>query len=146
MNKSLFNEIIAEALRSGGILSKNADICPVEQETQIDVRRFQNPITDNGDIRTQSIDASERIADFINSFGTVSDLEECYMIVLEGIQGIRSVNRIRTNGGPVSVMAAANSAVTELSEWYVDLSRKIQKMNIQSAGDKSNGSISKNEV
>lgn len=143
MNKTLFNEIIAEALRSGGILSKNADICPVEQETQIDVRRFQNPITDNGDIRTQSIDASERIADFINSFGTVSDLEECYMIVLEGI---RSVNRIRTNGGPVSVMAAANSAVTELSEWYVDLSRKIQKMNIQSAGDKSNGSISKNEV
>lgn len=146
MNKTLLNEIIAEALRSSGILSKNIDICPIEQELSIDVRRFQNPITDHGDIRTQSIDASERIADFINSFGTISDFEERYMIVLEGIQEMLPVGRMYASGNPVSVMAAANSADTELSEWYVDLSRKIQKMNIQSAGDKSNGHISKNEV
>lgn len=145
MNKTLISEIIAEALRSGGILPKNVDVCPTEQEVPIDVRRFQNPITDHGDIRTQSIDASERIAGFINSFGTISDFEERYMIVLEGIQEMLPAGRMYASGKPASVMAV-NSADTELSEWYVDLSRKIQKMNMQSAGDESDGHSSKNEV
>ncbi len=85
-SKALLNEIIIKALRSGDILSDNVGICLVEQELPIDVRRFQNPVTDEGDIRMQSIDSSERIADLINSFGTVSDIEECYMVILEGIQ------------------------------------------------------------
>lgn len=118
-------------------MSGNVDICPVEQEMPIDIRRFQNPITDVGDIRTQSIDASERIADLINSFGTVSDIEECYMIILSGIQQVPFAVNLCMNEIADNIMVEENAADESAMDWYVALSREIQKMNTQQAGEKT---------
>lgn len=141
MNKTILNEIIIRALRAGEILSGDVDICPVEQEMPIDVRRFQNPITDDGDVRTQSIDASERIADLINSFGTVSDIEECYMIILLGIQQASFAANLYWGGNVDDIMAEENLADESAVDWYISLSRKIQKMNTQQTGEKTDESV-----
>lgn len=141
MNKTTLNEIVIKALRSGDILSGNVDICPVEQEMPIDVRRFQNPITDDGDVRTQSIDASERIAALINSFGTVSDIEECYMIILSGMQQVPFVRNLCLEEITDDIMAEENAADGSAADWYVALSREVQKMNAQQAGEKTDESV-----
>ncbi|MFG6333996.1 MAG: hypothetical protein K1W20_00730 [Lachnospiraceae bacterium] len=143
-------------------MSDNVDICLVEQELPIDVRRFQNPVTDEGDIRMQSIDSSERIADLINSFGTVSDIEECYMVILDGIQeafyarSMAGRSALCVANADDSIMEAENSvdnimemenlADAEQAKWYVALSREIQRMSMQNAGEKTDEHFSENEV
>lgn len=134
MNRALLNEIILKALYSGSVLSNNTVICMVEQEIQIDVRRYQNPITDNGDIRMQSIDSSERIADLINSFGMISDIEERYMMVLEGIQE------------PLLANFAMSSSNLIDKEWYINLSKKIQKINNQCVVTKKDEYFSEDDI
>lgn len=141
MNKTILNEIIIKALRAGDVLSGNVDICPVEQEMPIDIRRFQNPITDDGDVRTQSIDASERIADLINSFGAVSDIEECYMIILSGIQQVSFASNFCLEEIADDIMVEENAADGSAADWYVALSREVQKMNAQQAGEKTDESV-----
>lgn len=162
MNKAILNEIILKALRSEDILSDNVDICLAQQELPIDVRRFQNPITDDGDIRMQSVDSSERIADLINSFGTVSDIEECYMVILDGIQeafyagSMAARSALCAANADDSIMEAENSVddIVETenladkgqTEWYVALSREIQRMSMQNAGEKTDEHFSEDEV
>ena len=125
MNRELLNKILTEALYAGDSISSNVNILFVDQEMPIDVRLFQNPITDYGDVRLQSIDSSERIANLIDSFGSVLDIEERYRFILNGIQN--------TTLFAITCASASTENLHDPYEEinaqpYVALSRQIRKI------------------
>ncbi len=128
MNRTLLNDILKKVLYSCDSISSNVNIILADQEMPIDVRLFQNPIKDYGDIRLQSVDSSERIANLINTFGSVSDMEECYKIILNGIKEtpFLALSYAKENTENPNITCDKIKALQ-----YVNLSRQIQKIKTQ---------------
>lgn len=132
MNRELLNNILKGALYSCDTMSQNVNILLTDQELPIDVQCYQNPILDYGDISLQSIDSSERIANLINSFGSVTDIEECYRIILNGIkeEQLFKIVFAKESTNNISNNLTDNYDKTK-SRQYINLSRQIQTIKIQ---------------
>lgn len=128
MNRTLLNDILKKVLYSCDSISSNVNIILADQEMPIDVRLFHNPIKDYGDVCLQSVDSSERIANLINTFGSVSDMEECYNIILNGIKEtpFLALSYAKENTENSNITCDKIKALQ-----YVNLSRQIQKIKTQ---------------
>lgn len=120
MNKTMLNKILSGALSSCSALDSDVTICMTSREELIDVKRYQNPVTDDGNISEQSIYASERIAKLINNFGKYSEIEECYQEVLSGIRE-SAMSKAKSDS-----VSAFNSANVATAQWYLQLSSKVK--------------------
>ena len=122
------NDILKKVLYSCDSISSNVNIILADQEMPIDVRLFHNPIKDYGDVCLQSVDSSERIANLINTFGSVSDMEECYNIILNGIKEtpFLALSYAKENTENSNITCDKIKALQ-----YVNLSRQIQKIKTQ---------------